>query len=148
MVARIYALFGRPNCESHSGIALRVEQERFCYRNSSRRAHQHGQMEMTQHGVKHKPCHRWEILITNLTLLHKVNSLHWSVPDLLAIMDMFKSVRADLPAVQADEIQSLPGIHVLFNFGQVTPHPRRNQNMKPRLANLKPVIQCFYLWKC
>ena len=89
--------------------------------------------------------------MTNLTLLHKVNSLHWSVSDLLAIMDMFKSVRADLPTVQADEIQSPPGIHVLFNFGQVTPHPRRNQNMKPRLANLKPivkVIQCFYLWKC
>ena len=89
--------------------------------------------------------------MTNLTLLHEVNSFHWSVPDLLAVMDMFKSVRADLSAVQADEIQSPPGIHVLFNFGQVTPHPRRNQDKKPRLANLKPifkVIQCFYLWKC
>ena len=89
--------------------------------------------------------------MTNLTLLHEIDSLHWSVSGLLAIMDMFKSVGADLPAVQADKIQSLPGVHVLFNFGQVTPQPRRNQNMKPRLANLKPivkVIQCFYLWKC
>ena len=89
--------------------------------------------------------------MTNLTLLHKVNSLHWSVSDLLAVMDMFKSVRADLPAVQADEVQSPPGVHVLFNLGQVIPHPTRNQNRKPRSASLKPnvkVIQCFYPWKC
>ena len=60
--------------------------------------------------------------MTNLTLLHKVDSLHGSVSGLLAIMDMFESVGADLPTVQADKIQSPPGVHVLFNFGQVTPH--------------------------
>ena len=115
------------------------------------RAHQCRQVEVTRHGVQYEPCHGGEILVTNLTLLHKIHSFHGAVPDLLAVVDMLKTIRADLSAVQVDEVQSPPGVHVLFNLGQVIPHPRRNQNRKPRSANLKPnvkVIQRFYSWKC
>ena len=89
--------------------------------------------------------------MTNLTLLHEIDGLHQSVPDFLAPVCMLKAVGTHLATIQANEIQSPSGVHVLFDFRQVTPHPRRNQNMKFRLANLKPivkVIQCFYLGKC
>ena len=114
-------------------------------------AHQYRQAEVTRHGVQYKSCHRGEILVTNLTLFHEIHSFHWTVSDLLAVVNMLKTIRADLSAVQADEVQSPPGVHVLFNLGQVIPHPTRNQNRKPRSVSLKPnvkVIQCFYPWKC
>ena len=38
MVAQIYAPFGQPSYESRSDITLRVDPERFCYRNASRRS--------------------------------------------------------------------------------------------------------------
>ena len=64
--------------------------------------------------------------MTNLTLFHEIHSFHWSVPGILAPVHVLETVRADLSAVQADEVQSPPGIHVLFDLGQVIPHPRRN----------------------
>ena len=89
-------------------------------------AHQCRQAEVTRHRVQYKSCHRGEILVTNFTLFHEIHSFHWAVSDLLAVVDMLKTVRSDLSAVQADEVQSPPGVHVLFNLGQVIPHPRRN----------------------
>ena len=89
-------------------------------------AHQCRQAEVTRHRVQYESCHRGEILMTNLTLFHEIHSFHWTVSDLLAAVDMLKTVRSDLPAFQADEVQSPPGVHVLFDLGQVIPHPRKN----------------------
>ena len=104
-------------------------------------AHQRWQMKMTWQGVEDEPCHRREILVTDLTLLYKIDGLHRLVSDFLTSVCVLEAVWPDLATVQANEIQSLSGVHVLFNFGQVTPHPRRNQNMKPKLANLKPTVK-------
>ena len=100
--------------------------------------------------MEDKLCYRHEVLVAGLTLFQKVDCLHWSVPDFLAPVDVFKALCAKLAAVQADEVESTPGIHVFLDVRQVTPHSRRNKNMKPRLTNLKStvkVIQCLYLWR-
>ena len=52
--------------------------------------------------VEDKSCHRYEVLVAGLALFQKIYRLHRSVPDFLASMGMFKSLRADLATVQTD----------------------------------------------
>ena len=91
--------------------------------------------------MEDKPRHRHEVLVAGLTLFQKVDRLHRSVPDFLAPVDVFKALCANLAAVQADEVESTPGIHVFLDVRQVAPHSRRNKNMKPRLTNLKLTVK-------
>ena len=92
--------------------------------------------------MEDKPHHRHEVLVAGLTLFQKVDHLHRSVPDFLAPVDVFKALCTNLATVQADEVESTPGIHVFLNVQQVTPHSRRNKkNMKPRLTNLKLTVK-------
>ena len=116
MVAQTYALFGRPSCESRSDISYVQIQNTLVVEMLPTGAHQCRQAEVTRHGVQYESCHRGEILVTNLTLFHEIHSFHWTVSDLLAVVNMLKTIRADLSAVQADEVQSPPGVHVLFNL--------------------------------
>ena len=96
--------------------------------------------------MEYQPCHRYEILVANLTFLEKIDRFHGPVPDIMTSMNVLESVGPDFAAVQAYQVQGTLSVNMFLHLCKFTPHPREKRNTGPRLTNLKltvETIRCY-----
>ena len=61
----------------------------------------------------------------------------------MTLVNVFESVSPDFAAVQTYQVQGALSVNMLIHVCKITPHPREKKNTKPRLTNVKFIVEAI-----